>query len=191
MDAICSSNKELYGMLSQIKQEMGLILSRPGAHRTFSSEWSMKWAPAILSYCRSLKKKEILQVLANNDFQGQDQLHLFFACSYMHCNWWYHCKYFIPVRSNYSVSLLNWWNSLTYILFLTDDSEGDERLALILLLPLFAPKKTNATNCLYEKCLVSDCMCGNNLTHLLCVHIVQCAQTLCNCTCLIIDRRRP
>ena len=39
---------------------------------------------------------------------------------------------------------------------MSDDSESEERLALSLLLPLFAPKKINAMNCLYEKYLVGD-----------------------------------
>lgn len=49
---------------------MELILSRPGAQQIFSSEWGMKWAPAIVCYCRSLKRKDIHQVIASNEFPG-------------------------------------------------------------------------------------------------------------------------
>lgn len=49
---------------------MELILSQPGAQQIFCSEWGMIWAPAIVSYCRSLKRKDIRQVLASNEFPG-------------------------------------------------------------------------------------------------------------------------
>ena len=41
----------------QIEQEMELILSRPGILRAFSTEWRVKWVPAIVGYCRRLKKR--------------------------------------------------------------------------------------------------------------------------------------
>ena len=47
----------------QIEQEMELILSRPSMLRTFTTEWRVKWVPAVLTYCKALKKKEILEIL--------------------------------------------------------------------------------------------------------------------------------
>ena len=55
-------NMYVYVLFFKIKQEMELILSHPRAQLTFCSEWSMKWAPAIISYCRSLKKKDVVKV---------------------------------------------------------------------------------------------------------------------------------
>ena len=43
---------------------MELILSRPGMIRTFNTEWKLKWVPAIIGYCRNLKKKEICEILS-------------------------------------------------------------------------------------------------------------------------------
>ena len=57
----------MYVLFSKIKQEMELILSRPQAQLTFCSEWSMKLAPAIISYCRSLRKKDVVKVLATEE----------------------------------------------------------------------------------------------------------------------------
>ena len=49
---------------------MELILSRPGALRTFSSEWSMKWAPAIIAYCKRLKKKDSAVIINGHESSG-------------------------------------------------------------------------------------------------------------------------
>ena len=45
---------------------MEQILSRPGMLRAFNMEWKMKWVPAIIGYCRTLKKKDICEILLNN-----------------------------------------------------------------------------------------------------------------------------
>ena len=45
---------------------MDLILSRPNVFRTFSTEWRVKWVPAIIAYCKRLKKKEILKVITEH-----------------------------------------------------------------------------------------------------------------------------
>ena len=60
----------IYDVRVWINQEMELILSRPGAQQIFYSEWSMKWAPAIVCYCRSLKRNDIREVLASSEFPG-------------------------------------------------------------------------------------------------------------------------
>ena len=46
---------------------MELILSRPAMFQMFISEWKSKWVPAIVSYCRGLKKKEICQIFTKYD----------------------------------------------------------------------------------------------------------------------------
>ena len=49
---------------------MELILSRPSVWRTFEAEWRMKWSPAIISYSQGLKKKEIVELIANHEAIG-------------------------------------------------------------------------------------------------------------------------
>ena len=49
---------------------MELILSRPGVVRSFTTEWTIKWVPAILSYSKHLKKKDIVDLLANHESAG-------------------------------------------------------------------------------------------------------------------------
>lgn len=46
---------------------MELILSRPGLFRSFSAEWNMKWVPAIIAYCKGLKKRRIAEVFSSHD----------------------------------------------------------------------------------------------------------------------------
>lgn len=46
---------------------MELILNRPGMMHTFSTEWKLKWVPAILGYCRTLKKKDVSEVLSSHN----------------------------------------------------------------------------------------------------------------------------
>lgn len=45
---------------------MEQILSRPGMMHTFDMEWKMKWVPAIIGYCKSLKKKDICEVFSKH-----------------------------------------------------------------------------------------------------------------------------
>jgi hypothetical protein len=47
---------------------MELILSRPGALSTFITEWKGKWVPAILEYCRALKKKDIVKLMSDHQY---------------------------------------------------------------------------------------------------------------------------
>ena len=46
---------------------MKLILSRPGVLNTFTSEWERKWVPAINEYCKTLKKKDIVEFISNHN----------------------------------------------------------------------------------------------------------------------------
>jgi hypothetical protein len=55
------------GCAIQIEQEMEFILMRPGVFDTFSNEWKHKWVPAIIAYCQSLKKKDILSYISTHE----------------------------------------------------------------------------------------------------------------------------
>lgn len=46
----------------RIEQEM-----EPWMIRTFTAEWRIKWVPAIISYCRGLKKKDITAVTSSHE----------------------------------------------------------------------------------------------------------------------------
>lgn len=46
---------------------MELILSRPGVLRTFSTEWRAKWVPAIIAYCKGLKKRDIVEYITTHN----------------------------------------------------------------------------------------------------------------------------
>ena len=45
---------------------MELILNRPDVYKLFYSEWNQKWAPAIVAYCGTLKKKEIVALISSH-----------------------------------------------------------------------------------------------------------------------------
>ena len=46
---------------------MELVLNRSGMYRSFSNEWRVKWAPAIMVYCKNLKTKEIVEIISTYD----------------------------------------------------------------------------------------------------------------------------
>ena len=54
----------------QIKQEMELILSRPGVLNTFTSEWTRKWVPAIVEYSKALKRRDIVELISDQNSSG-------------------------------------------------------------------------------------------------------------------------
>ena len=45
-------------------QEMELVVNQSGMFRSFSNEWRVKWAPAVMLFCKSLKRKEIVQTIS-------------------------------------------------------------------------------------------------------------------------------
>lgn len=48
-------------------QEMEIIINKPDVYKLFSLEWKEKWAPAVLTYSRKLKRKDILDVVKDCD----------------------------------------------------------------------------------------------------------------------------
>lgn len=52
---------------------MEFILKRPNGYRIFQSEWKDKWALAIIKYSKTLKKKEIKEVLAQSEESTDDE----------------------------------------------------------------------------------------------------------------------
>ena len=53
---------------------MELVLSRPGMLRTFTTEWSMKWVPAVVAYSKNLKRKEVKEIFSqheSSEFEGE------------------------------------------------------------------------------------------------------------------------
>ena len=51
----------------QIVQEMEIILNKPDIYKSFTLEWKEKWVPAVITYGRKLKKKDIRTLLQKSD----------------------------------------------------------------------------------------------------------------------------
>ena len=49
--------------IKQLEQEFDLILSKEGLFRTFSTDWTRKWMPSIIKYCKRLKRKDIKEIM--------------------------------------------------------------------------------------------------------------------------------
>ena len=50
----------------QLEQELGLVLSKQGLQRSFSTEWIQKWVPSVTEYSRGLERKDIKAILAES-----------------------------------------------------------------------------------------------------------------------------
>lgn len=57
----------------QIEQEMELILSRPGVFSMFSTEWKGKRVPAIMKYCKALKRKDVMEVISDHGAEASSE----------------------------------------------------------------------------------------------------------------------
>ena len=104
---------------------MELILSRPGVFRTFSTKWRVKWVPAIVSYSKSLKRKEISDLISNHEIDTLGET--FNSCSCMNA-------YLTDNEAEEKLAL---------------------SLLLSLFTPKKNSNLTNNLNLVYEKCLVS------------------------------------
>ena len=51
----------------QIEQEMELILNKDGLLRSFSTEWTQKWVPAVVAYSKGLKRRDVKEILKELD----------------------------------------------------------------------------------------------------------------------------
>ena len=60
----------------QLEQELELVLGKQGLQRSFSNEWSQKWVPAIIVYCKGLKRKDIRDMIKELE-SGNFSLHVF------------------------------------------------------------------------------------------------------------------
>ena len=46
---------------------MELILNKDGLLRSFSTEWTQKWAPAVVAYSKGLKRRDVKEILKELD----------------------------------------------------------------------------------------------------------------------------
>ncbi len=108
---------------------MELILSRPGIFNTFATEWRRKWVPSINMYCKALKRKDIVNCISNQRAANSGRPAKLCGVLYLGSN------------------------------IFKGDTEGEEKLAVGLLVCLFMAKKqkyTDIMTTLYEECLVSQ-----------------------------------
>ena len=64
-------------MFLQLVQEMEIIINKPDIYKSFSLEWKDKWAPAILSYARKLKRREVVTIV--RDYDSKEGVQLIFC----------------------------------------------------------------------------------------------------------------
>lgn len=57
----------------QLEQELELVLGKQALLRSFSAEWGQKWVPAIISYSRKLKRRDIQSTLKDMEKGGLKQ----------------------------------------------------------------------------------------------------------------------
>lgn len=63
-----------------MENELELILKKSGLLRTFTSDWTQKWVPAILSYARKVKRKDVLKVIQDYDKIKEPESKLMCIC---------------------------------------------------------------------------------------------------------------
>ena len=66
-------------ILIQIDQELGLILGKNDAKRTFTTEWNTKYISAIISYGEKLRKSSVSEIISSMNSAGKS-LPMHFSC---------------------------------------------------------------------------------------------------------------
>ena len=55
----------------QVDQELGLLLGKSDAKRTFVTQWNTKYVPAIITYGEKLRKSGISEIISSMTSSGK------------------------------------------------------------------------------------------------------------------------
>ena len=72
---------------------MELVLNRLSMFQSFANEWKLRWVPAVMRYCKSLKKKDVVKALstANDLYSSGTYIHSYlvahFSTGSNHVHW--------------------------------------------------------------------------------------------------------
>ena len=64
---------------------MELILNCVSMFQSFANEWKLRWVPAVMRYCKSLKKKEVVKALSTANDLYSSGIYTVTCCTFW--NW--------------------------------------------------------------------------------------------------------